>query len=81
MKDDITLHQAAEIAAYRDAATLRIAANKGRLRTVKPGSRLHMTKRVWRDEYLTSWHPGNDKRGLRKGQDAGEAQNNGDDAG
>lgn len=72
MDDYITLQQAAKIAGYRDPATLRIAANKGRLRTVKPGPRLHMTKQAWLDDYLASLHLGNYKRGQPKGQDAGK---------
>ncbi len=71
MEEFITLNEAAEIAGYRDAATLRVAANKGRLRTVKPGPRLHMTTRPWLDAYLATLRPGNYKRGLPKGQDAG----------
>jgi hypothetical protein len=79
MEDYITLQQAAEIAGYRDAATLRIAANKGRLRTVKPSPLLHMTTRAWLDEYLASLRGGAYRRGQERGprhkpEDAGEAE-------
>jgi hypothetical protein len=75
MEGYITLQQAAEIAGYTDTSTLRAAALKGRLRTVKPGPRLHMTTRAWLDEYLRSLRGGNYRRGLPKAQDSpSEAQ-------
>jgi len=71
MDEYITLQQAAERAGYRDAAALRIAARKGKLRTVKPSRTLHMTTQVWLDDYLAHVRPGNYKRGLPKGLAAG----------
>jgi len=71
MVEYITLQQAAEIAGYKTTSGLRNAALQGRLQTVKPGPRLHMTTRAWLDAYLATLRPGNYKRGLPKGQDAG----------
>ncbi len=73
MVEYITLQQAAEIAGYKTTSGLRNAALQGRLQTVKPGPRLHMTTRPWLDAYLATLRPGNYKRGLPKRQDAGGA--------
>jgi len=78
MVEYITLQQAAEIAGYKTTSGLRNAALQGRLQTVKPGPRLHMTTRAWLDAYLAQVRPGKYKRGQPKssaGQDAagGEA--------
>ena len=71
MQEFITLQQAAAIAGYSNTATLRAAAAAGRLQSVKPGPHLYMTTRPWLDAYLATLRPGNYKRGLPKGQDAG----------
>ena len=73
MVEYITLQQAAEIAGYRDAAALRIAARKGKLRTVKPSLTLHMTTLAWLDDYLTQVRPGNYRRGQPKSSEAQDA--------
>jgi len=75
MEEYITLQQAAEIAGYADTSTLRHAARRGRLRTIKPGPRLHMTTGTWLQEYLQNLRSGDYKRGgqpkRNKSQDAG----------
>ena len=72
MEECLTLQQAAEIAGYADTSTLRHAARHGRLRTVKPGPRLHMTPRAWLQEYLQNLRTGDYKRGGSKEGDAGD---------
>ncbi len=43
----------------------------GKLRTVLLGPRAYVTTQEWLDAYLATLRPGNYKRGLPKGQDAG----------
>ncbi len=67
----ITLARAAEIAGYgAGSGNLRTAAVKGTLQTVMVG-KIRLTTEAWLDAYLATLRPGNYKRGLPKGQDAG----------
>jgi len=68
----ITLAEAAALAGYASAGGLRLAVASGKLRAVKAGKRVNLTRREWLDAYLATLHPGNYRRGQqRKGQDAG----------
>ncbi len=73
MDDYITLEEAAHIAGYRDPSNLRTAARTSppRLKTMRKSPRVVLTTRPWLDAYLATLRPGNYKRGLPKGQDAG----------
>ncbi len=68
----ITLAEAAEIAGYTSAGSLRQAVAAGKLRTVKAGKRVNLTRREWLDAYLATLRPGRYHRGQPKsseGQD------------
>ena len=66
----MTLREASEKLGYRNHSTLRNAARLGRLHTVRVGVQLFTTQE-WLDAWYGQVHPGNYKRGLPKGQDAG----------
>jgi len=69
--DYMTLAHAAESMGYRGGyGNFRRAAAQGKLRTVFIG-KTRLTTRPWLDAYLATLRPGNYKRGLPKGQDAG----------
>ncbi len=69
----ITLAEAAQIAGYASAGGLRQAVAEGKLRAVKAGKRVNLTRREWLDAYLATVRPGNYRRGQPKSsQDAGD---------
>lgn len=68
--------QAAVYAGYRSKSTLKTAAARGDLKTIKPAPNFRMTTRAWVDEYMASRHPGNYRRGQQRKdlEDAGETE-------
>jgi hypothetical protein len=77
MDEYITLAEAATYAGYRSKSTLKTAAGKGHLKTIKPAPNFRMTTRAWVDEYLASQRGGQYRRGQERGprskpQDAGD---------
>jgi len=69
----ITLEEAARRVGYRTASNLRTAVRAGRLRALALGPRAYVTTQEWLDAYMVTLRPGNYKRGVPKGQDAGDA--------
>jgi hypothetical protein len=64
--DYITLSQAAELAGYKSVRPLQLAAQQGRLKTIKLGPRVQFTTRAWLDQYLAELRQGRYRRGEPK---------------
>ena len=62
----ITLDEAAGLAGYESAGNLRQAAASGKLRTIKAGKRVNLTRQEWVEEYMATLRQGNYHRGVKR---------------